>query len=105
MMSTRSAVPVQTSAFDAAAVRQDFPILRQRVRNKPLVYLDNAATTQKPQMVIDRVVRYYAQENANVHRGVHWLSERDRYLTGIGWERIAIHERELLQYAARALSR
>jgi cysteine desulfurase/selenocysteine lyase len=57
-------------------IRQDFPLLRQRVRGKPLVYLDNAATTQKPQTVIDRVVRYYAEENANVHRGVHWLSER-----------------------------
>ena len=56
--------------------RDDFPILRQTVRGKPLVYLDNAATTQKPQAVVDRLVRFYLQENSNVHRGVHWLSER-----------------------------
>jgi cysteine desulfurase/selenocysteine lyase len=58
------------------AVRKDFPILRQQVHGKPLVYLDNAATTQKPQAVIDRLTRYYAEENANIHRGVHALSER-----------------------------
>src|SRR5262245_18894939 len=57
-------------------IGHDFPVLRQRVRGKPLVYLDNAATTQKPDSVIDRVRRFYAEENANVHRGVHWLSER-----------------------------
>jgi cysteine desulfurase/selenocysteine lyase len=57
-------------------VRSDFPILRQRVHGHPLVYFDNAATTQKPQAVIDRLTRYYVEENANVHRGVHWLSER-----------------------------
>ena len=66
----------RTTALDVAAVRQDFPILRQRVHGKPLVYLDNAATTQKPQAVIDRLVRYYTEDNGNVHRGVHWLSER-----------------------------
>ena len=58
------------------AVAADFPMLRQRVHGKPLVYLDNAATTQKPQAVIERVHRFYADENANVHRGVHRLSER-----------------------------
>jgi cysteine desulfurase / selenocysteine lyase len=63
-------------AFDVAAVRQDFPLLRRQVHGKPLVYLDNAATTQKPQAVIDRVTRFYVEENANVHRGVHSLSER-----------------------------
>ena len=52
-------------------VREDFPILRQRVHGKPLVYLDNASTTQKPRVVIDRVARYYTEENANIHRGVH----------------------------------
>jgi cysteine desulfurase / selenocysteine lyase len=56
-------------------VRRDFPILRRTVRGKPLVYLDNAATTQKPQAMIDRIVRYYTEENSNVHRGVHYLSE------------------------------
>ncbi len=62
--------------LDVEGVREDFPVLRTRVRGKPLVYLDNAATTQKPQVVIDRLTRYYAAENANVHRGVHLLSAR-----------------------------
>ena len=76
-MTTGTAVRApRTTALDVAAIRQDFPILRQRIHGKPLVYLDNAATTQKPQVVIDRLTRYYAEENANVHRGVHYLSER-----------------------------
>ena len=64
------------AALDDASIRRDFPILRQRAHGRPLVYLDNAATTQKPQIVIDRVTQYYTEENANVHRGVHWLSDR-----------------------------
>ena len=56
--------------------RCDFPILDQIVNDEPLVYLDNAATTQKPQAVIDRLVAYYQNDNANVHRGVHTLAER-----------------------------
>jgi cysteine desulfurase/selenocysteine lyase len=61
---------------DVERIRRDFPILTQPVRGgRPLVYLDNAATTQKPRQVIDRIVRYYTEENANVHRGVHYLSE------------------------------
>lgn len=56
--------------------RQDFPILEQLVNDEPLVYLDNAATTQKPQVVIDQLVNYYQHDNANVHRGVHTLAER-----------------------------
>ena len=63
-------------SFDLERVRADFPILRRRIRGKPLVYLDNAATSQKPQSVIDAVTRFYACENANIHRGVHYLSER-----------------------------
>ncbi|MGF1580016.1 MAG: cysteine desulfurase [Gemmataceae bacterium] len=63
-------------SLDARRVRRDFPILRQEVRGKPLVYLDNAATTQKPQVVIDALRHYYEADNANVHRGVHLLSER-----------------------------
>ncbi len=70
-LSRRPAVPL-----DVARIREDFPILRQRIRGKPLVYLDNAATSQKPQVVIDAVTRFYAAENANIHRGVHYLSER-----------------------------
>jgi cysteine desulfurase/selenocysteine lyase len=57
-------------------VRADFPILARAVHGKPLVYLDNAATTQKPQAVLDALARYYTESNANVHRGVHQLSER-----------------------------
>jgi cysteine desulfurase/selenocysteine lyase len=63
-------------AFDVRAIREDFPILWQTVHGKPLVYLDNAATTQKPRAVIDSITRYYTQSNANVHRGLHELSER-----------------------------
>ncbi|MBI3002564.1 MAG: cysteine desulfurase [candidate division NC10 bacterium] len=62
--------------FDVERVRQDFPILRERAHGKPLVYLDNAATSQKPQVVIDTLTRYYRAENANIHRGIHYLSER-----------------------------
>lgn len=62
--------------FDPERARADFPILRQTVRGKPLVYLDNAATTQKPRAVLDAMTRYYEEDNANVHRGVHLLSER-----------------------------
>jgi cysteine desulfurase / selenocysteine lyase len=65
----------QHIGYDIDRIRRDFPILTSRVRGKRLVYLDNAATTQKPQAVIDRIVRYYSQENSNVHRGVHYLSE------------------------------
>jgi len=63
-------------SIDLNAVRADFPILDQQLYGKPLVYLDNAATTQKPQCVIDAISHYYEHDNANVHRGVHTLSER-----------------------------
>jgi cysteine desulfurase/selenocysteine lyase len=66
--------PAQRTSFDVNAIRADFPILQRRVHGRPLVYLDNAATTQKPRAVIDRLARYYDQENANIHRGVHTLS-------------------------------
>jgi cysteine desulfurase/selenocysteine lyase len=65
-----------TVPFDPNVVRGDFPILSQRVNGKPLVYLDNAATTQKPRTVIDAITRYYESDNANIHRGVHQLSQR-----------------------------
>ncbi|MGE5431150.1 MAG: SufS family cysteine desulfurase [Syntrophomonadaceae bacterium] len=64
------------AAFDVEKVRQDFPILHRLVNGKPLVYLDNAATTQKPYSVIDTVRDYYTMLNSNVHRGVHYLSEQ-----------------------------
>ena len=62
--------------LDSERLRADFPILHQQVHGKPLVYLDNAATAQKPRAVIDAISRYYERDNANVHRGVHDLSER-----------------------------
>ncbi|MCU7357778.1 cysteine desulfurase [Enterococcus dispar] len=62
--------------MDALKLRQDFPILHQLVNDEPLVYLDNAATTQKPEAVLAKVAAYYHQDNANVHRGVHTLAER-----------------------------
>ena len=62
--------------FDAQRVRRDFPILQELVNGEPLVYLDNAATTQKPEAVIDAIVHYYRHDNANVHRGAHTLSDR-----------------------------
>ena len=79
-MTAAAAVPIrETSAkkpsFDVEGIREDFPILRTKVHGHPLVYLDNAATSQKPQAVIDALVRYYEGQNANIHRGVHYLSQ------------------------------
>lgn len=67
--------------FDVHNIRKDFPILNQTVYNKPLVYLDNGASSQKPNLVIDGLTEYYRSENANIHRGVHCLSQKatDRY--------------------------
>ena len=67
---------VQKSLFDVSKIRRDFPALSQSVKGRPLVYLDNAATTQKPVQVIDAMNRYYRLDNANIHRGIHELSER-----------------------------
>jgi cysteine desulfurase/selenocysteine lyase len=68
---TKPAVPL-----DVERIRKDFPALHLQVHGKPLVYLDNAATAQKPQAVLDALTRYYSTENSNVHRGVHYLSEQ-----------------------------
>ncbi len=78
MITARDArAPEGTGAlWDVERIRKDFPALHQQVHGKPLVYLDNAATSQKPQLVIDAITAYYALENSNVHRGVHLLSER-----------------------------
>lgn len=67
--------------FDVQQIRKDFPILQRNIYNKPLVYLDNGASSQKPKMVIDGVTEYYNNEHANIHRGVHFLSQKatDRY--------------------------
>ena len=72
----RAAAAPAAALWDVERVRKDFPALHQRVHGKPLVYLDNAATSQKPQAVIDALVAYYSLENSNVHRGVHLLSEK-----------------------------
>src|SRR3970282_213866 len=64
------------SALDVAAIRRDFPALHQTVNGRPLVYLDNAATSQKPRAVLDVLAHYYERDNANVHRGIHELSRR-----------------------------
>jgi cysteine desulfurase/selenocysteine lyase len=72
----QSARKLSPAGFDVRRVREDFPILRREVNGKPLVYLDNAATAQKPQIVIDTLDRFYREENSNVHRGVHYLSQR-----------------------------
>jgi cysteine desulfurase/selenocysteine lyase len=77
-MASTSTPPYEVApdaAFDVRRVRADFPILRRTIHGRPLVYLDNAATTQKPQVVLDALARYYTEQNANVHRGVHLLSE------------------------------
>ena len=68
--------PARVKSFNVARIREDFPILKQKIHGKPLAYLDNGATSQKPQTVIDTLVRYYSSENSNIHRGVHSLSER-----------------------------
>ena len=73
-MQPMTAVADRRAPFVAEDIRKDFPILERRVNDKPLVYVDNAATTQKPRAVIERVRRYYEFENANIHRGVHTLS-------------------------------
>lgn len=64
-----------TTSFDVEKIRMDFPILKRKVNGKPLVYFDNAATSQTPQVVIDAIVDYYSRYNANIHRGVHTLSQ------------------------------
>ncbi len=71
-----TARPATTAPFEVRRVREDFPILDQKVFGKPLAYLDNAATAQKPRAVIDAIARFYEHDNANIHRGLHALSER-----------------------------
>jgi cysteine desulfurase/selenocysteine lyase len=70
-----SDAPGGSVPYDVERIRNDFPIFREKPYGKPLVYLDNAATTQKPHAVIERIARYYSTENANIHRGVHYLSQ------------------------------
>ena len=84
-----TATAALTPALDVERLREDFPILSQLVRGKPLVYLDNAATSQKPRPVIEAVTRFYSSENANIHRGVHFLSERATLAYDAVRERVA----------------
>jgi len=74
-MTASAVLPETTSAVDVERIRADFPILRTQAHGHGLVYLDNAATAQKPRAVIDAIVRYYESANANIHRGVHYLSQ------------------------------
>src|SRR6202030_2777208 len=67
---------ISSGGFDVNAIRRDFPILQERVNGRPLIWLDNAATTQKPQSVIDRLAYFYAHENSNIHRAAHTLAAR-----------------------------
>ncbi len=88
-------------SFDVQAVRRDFPILNRQVHGKGLVYLDNAATTQKPQAVIDAIAGYYTTINSNVHRGVHFLSQEATELYERSRERVrrfinAASDREII---------
>jgi cysteine desulfurase / selenocysteine lyase len=70
------AISLSSEPFDVAAIRRDFPILEERVNGKPLIWLDNAATTQKPKSVIDRLSHFYSHENSNIHRAAHELAAR-----------------------------
>ncbi len=76
MSEINTANNIKTPLLDIEKIRQNFPILHQEVNGKPLVYLDNAATSQKPKQVIEALDKYYQEDNANIHRGVHTLSER-----------------------------
>jgi len=76
MSTTSNRVAPVVAGFDVGRVREEFPALKQLVHGKPLVYLDNAATTQKPQSVIDAITHFYQEDCSNIHRGVHLLSER-----------------------------
>src|SRR5437763_17022799 len=82
------AAPAST-VLDVARIRADFPILQRQVHGRPLIYLDNAATTQKPRQVIDSLVDFYTNTNANVHRGVHTLSVESTDLYEAARERVA----------------
>jgi len=71
----------KTVPLDIEKVREDFPILKRKINGKPIVYLDNAATSQKPRQVIETVERYYEEYNANIHRGIYSISEDPRLRT------------------------
>ena len=76
MITEKNISAAAKSSPDWAKLRADFPILDQKVHGHPLIYFDNAASSQKPRVVIDTLVHYYEHDNANVHRGIHELSNR-----------------------------
>src|SRR5213594_1443228 len=76
MTTDSSILSPKIKKIEEARVRADFPILDQKVHGQPLIYFDNAATTQKPKSVLEALRRYYERDNANVHRGIHELSNR-----------------------------
>ncbi|MDD2767789.1 MAG: cysteine desulfurase [Methylococcus sp.] len=86
-----STAPAAVPIFDAARIRKDFPILERQVHGQPLVYLDNAATAQKPKAVLDCIARVYTEDYANVHRGVHTLSQRATELFEGAREKVQRH--------------
>ena len=85
---TLPAPPTSLSAFDVEGVRRDFPALHQRVNGHPLIYLDNAATTHKPQAVLDATAQFYGRDNSNIHRAAHVLAERSTKLFEAGREKV-----------------
>ena len=92
---------ITDSALDIEKIRKDFPILQTKVYGKPLIYLDNAATTQKPQAVLESLHHYYTQYNSNVHRGVHFLSQQATEAYEVARKKIAgyinaRHEHEII---------
>src|SRR5438067_2778292 len=89
MISETTISTQQKKMIDWAKLRADFPILDQQVHGHPLVYLDNAASSQKPRQVIDAVAHYYERDNANVHRGIHELSNRATNAFEASRERVA----------------
>jgi cysteine desulfurase / selenocysteine lyase len=99
-MNTQFEIPaamVEDKPVSISGCRHQFPLLHERVNGKQLVYLDNAATSQKPQVVIDTIMRYYQSENSNIHRGVHYLSEKATQ----AYEKARVKVRDFLNAAHR----
>jgi len=83
---------MSTNKIDFTKIRSDFPLLNIKINNKSLIYLDNAATTQKPKVVLERIFNYYEQENANIHRGVHYLSQ----ISTLAYENVRLKVKDFL---------
>ena len=100
MITSMISSTISPPALDVERIREDFPILGLEVRGKPLVYLDNAATSQKPRVVIDALTEYYMAQNGNIHRGVHYLSEKATELYDLTRERARIDTKPQLEIFA-----